>query len=143
MAAMRILLAPLAACVLLLSACGGDDDKTISDPPDAGLQVLVKPPVTEPGGTVRAEIVNGSEEQFTYGRAYELERQEGEDFVEVKLPPRPIAQIAYTAKPGESGPPVEVHIPKNALPGQYRVVIQRDVPDVGDLSGEFEVRGDY
>jgi hypothetical protein len=139
---MKHLLAPAIACALLLSACGGDDDKTISDPPDAGLQVLVKPPVTKPGGTVMAEIVNGSEEPFTYGRAYELERQEGEDFVEVKLPPRPIPMIAYTAEPGESGPSVKVQIPKDALPGQYRVVIQRDAPDVGDLSGEFEVRGD-
>ena len=139
---MKHLLAPAIACALLLSAYGGDDDKTISDPPDAGLQVLVKPPVTKPGGTVMAEIVNGSEKTFTYGRAYELERQEGEDFVEVKLPPRPIPQIAYIAEPGENGPPVPVHIPKDALPGQYRVVIQRDVPDVGDLSGEFEVRGD-
>lgn len=140
---MKRLLAPLAASALLLSACGGDDDKTISDPPDAGLQVLVKPPVTEPGGTVMAEVVNGSQERFTYGAAYELERQEGEDFVPVELPPRPIPQIAYVAEPGESGPPVKVKIPGDALPGQYRVVIQRDVPDVGDLSGEFEVRGDY
>ncbi len=60
----------------------------------------------------------------------------------MKLPDTPVPQIAYIAKPGENGPPVTVKIPKDALPGQYRVVIQRDVPDVGDLSGEFEVKGE-
>ncbi len=140
--------ARLIACLLLttaplaLAACG-DDDETTSEPTDAGLQVLVEPGHTTPGGTVQAVVVNGSDAEFTYGRDYALERQEGEDFVEVKLPNRPVPMIAYVAKPGERGPAVEVQVPKNALPGQYRVVIQRDVPDVGDLSGEFEVRSEY
>lgn len=137
------MLIPLAACVLVLSACGDDDSTDSSQPADAGLQVLVEPDHTTPGGTVSAVVVNGSDQDFTYGRDYALERQEGEDFVEVKLPKRPVPMIAYTAHPGERGPGVEVQVPKNALPGQYRVVIQRDVPDVGDLSGEFEVRSEY
>ena len=95
-----------------------------------------------PGDTIEARIVNDSDEEFTYGAGYELERQMGGSFEQVKLPKRPVITIGYVAKPGETGPPVEVRIPEDALPGQYRVVIQRDVPDVGDLSGEFEVTGD-
>jgi len=134
----RLLL--LAACSTLLLAACGDDGADTSQPADAGLQVLVKPPVAAPGETVRAYVVNGSDEKFTYGPTFELERQMGEDFIKVKLPDRPVPQIAYVAEPGETGPPVEVKIPGQALPSQYRVVIQRDVPDVGDLSGEFEVK---
>lgn len=139
MTAMRRLLL-LAACAALLLAACGDGDNTTSQPADVGLEVLVKPTVAVPGGSVQAVVVNGSDERFTYGAAYELERQMGEDFIKVPLPKRPIPEIAYVAEPGETGPPVKVMIPRNALPGQYRVVIQRDVPDVGDLSGEFEVK---
>lgn len=138
----RLLTCLMLAATLGLAACGGDDAQTASQPADAGLQVLVEPPHTTPGGKVQAEIINNSDKRFTYGLDYELERQMGEDFVEVKLPPRPIPEIAYIAKPGESGAPVEVKVPAQALPGQYRVIIQRDVPDVGDLSGEFEVRAE-
>ena len=130
----------LAACSFLLAACGSESDSTSAESADAGLQVIVKPVRAAPGGTVRAAVVNGSDEEFTYGAAYELERQMGEDFEPVKLPRTPVPQIGYVAKPGETGAPVEVKVPATALPGQYRVVIQRGVPDVGDLSGEFEVR---
>ncbi len=134
----RLLL--LAACTaLLLAACGGEGGSS-SQPADAGLRVLVKPRVAVPGETVRAYVANGSDEKFSYGASYELERQMGEDFVPVKLPNRPVEPIAYVAEPGETGPPVRVKIPGQALPGQYRVVIERDVPDVGDLSGELEVK---
>lgn len=134
----RLLL--LAACsALLLAACGSDEGGS-TGPADAGLQVLVKPTVAVPGETIRAYVVNGSEEKFSYDPTFELERQMGQDFIAVKLPDRPVQPIAYIAEPGETGPPVQVKIPGQALPGQYRVVIQRDVPDVGDLSGEFEVK---
>jgi hypothetical protein len=143
-----------AAVVLLclvsvgLSACGGDGANTSSDAggtsvAGAPLRVEVAPLRAVPGDTVQARVVNDTDKQFTYGAAYELERQMGGDFVQVKLPDRPVIEIGYVAEPGGTGPPVEVQIPKNALPGQYRVVIQRDVPDVGDLSGEFEVSGEY
>ena len=46
------------------------------------------------------------------------------------------------AAAGETGPPVEVELPKDLAAGTYRVVIQRDVPGVGDLSGEFDVTGE-
>lgn len=131
---------------LLLSACGDDSDTSDSSsatPPDAGLSVEVTPASVAPGGVVKARVVNDSGEQFTYGLAYELERQSGNTFEPVKLPPRPVPEIGLVAMPGETGPPVTVRIPADALPGQYRVVIQRDVPDVGDLSGEFEVTGEY
>lgn len=140
---LRLLACLLAAATsLALVACGDDGDQTTPQPADAGLRVVVEPEHTTPGGTVKAEVVNNSDEKFTYGAAYELERQMGDDFVEVNLPPRPIPEIAYIAAPGETGPSVEVKVPAQALPGQYRVIIQRDVPDVGDLSGEFEVRAE-
>ena len=50
-------------------------------------------------------------------------------------------QKALIAQPGEQGPAVQVDVPAQAEPGTWRVVIQRNVPDVGDLAGEFEVRG--
>ena len=132
----------LAPCSLLLVACGSDsgDAATATSPTaDAGLSVSVNPASASPGDTVEAVVVNGSDEQFTYGAAYELERQKGNAFEQVELPRRPVIEIGYVAPPGKSGPAIDVAIPKDALPGQYRVVIQRDVPDVGDLSGEFEV----
>lgn len=140
----RPVLAVLAlACAVGLAACGDDSDDSTSEPADAGLQVLVKPIRAMPGDTIEAMVVNGSDEQFTYGAGYELEFQQGADFEKVKLPNTPVTQIGYVAKPGETGPPVRVKLPGDLQPGQYRVVIQRDVPDVGDLSGEFEVIGDY
>lgn len=84
-------------------------------------------------------MFNGTDEQFTYGAGYELERQMGDAFEQVELPRSPVIQIAYVAKPGKTGPPVMVTVPKDALAGQYRVVIGGGTPDVGDLSGEFEV----
>ena len=146
MTAMRRLLPAIAASsLLLLAGCGGGDDSadTSSQPADAGLEVLVKPLRAAPGDTIKAEVVNNSSEKFSYGADYELERQEGEDFISVPVPKRPVPLIALIAEPGKTGPPVKVKVPNNARPGQYRVVIQRDVPDVGDLSGEFEVNGDY
>lgn len=149
MRARHLLLPPLAVLSLALAfaACGsdsGDDTGTdSSQPADAGLEVLVEPERAEAGDTVKATVVNGTEKQFTYGKAFELERQEGEDFVKVKLPPTPTPMIALVAEPGESGPPIQIELPKDLMAGQYRVVIQRDVPDVGDLSGAFEVTGDY
>ncbi|MFN8151697.1 MAG: immunoglobulin-like domain-containing protein [Solirubrobacterales bacterium] len=151
MRARHLLVPPLAVLSLALAfaACGSDsgdntgDGTDSSQPADAGLEVLVEPERAAAGDTVKAEVVNGTEEQFTYGKAFELERQEGEDFVKVKLPPTPTPMIALIAEPGETGPPIQIKLPKDLMPGQYRVVIQRDVPDVGDLSGAFEVTGDY
>lgn len=138
-----MVLPSVAACSLLLAACGGDDDSSTSDPTPteapSGLSVSVSPERATPGSSIEAAVVNGTEEQFIYGAAYELERQVGDDFEEVELPKRPVIQIAYVAEPGETGPAVAVKIPGSAELGTYRVVIQRDVPDVGDLNGEFEV----
>lgn len=135
----------LVPCALLIVGCGdssSSSSSTTSSASDAGLRVSVTPARTAPGGRVEAVVVNGTEEQFTYGAGYELERQEGNDFQPVKLPRQPVIAIGYVAPPGETGPPIRVEIPKDALPGQYRVVIQRDVSDVGDLSGELEVSDD-
>ena len=140
----------LAGCCLLLAAtlaaCGNDSGSTLptaisTDAADAGLRVLVDPAKARPGETIGASVVNGTDTEFSYGAGYELERQMGNSFEKVKLPVQPVIQIAYVAKPGETGPPVMVKVPKNSLAGQYRVVISRDAPDVGDLSGEFEVVG--
>ena len=136
-------LALLVLAALALAACGNDDGaKTASEPADAGLRVEVTPPRAGPSDVVRARVVNDSSETFTYGLAYVLEMQEGDSFVKVSEP-RVVPEIGLVAKPGETGPPVKVRIPEDAVAGQYRIVIQRDVPDVGDLSGELEVTGDY
>jgi hypothetical protein len=138
-------LAALAASLCLIACGDGDGTGTGggTTSADAGLRVVVEPARAEAGATVRARVVNDTDREFTYGAAYELERQVGDSFEPVKLPPRPVPEIGYVAKPGASGPAVDVEIPKDALPGQYRVVIQRDVPDVGDLTGDFAVGSDY
>lgn len=136
----------LAACCL--AACGNDDESTsvasTSADAEAGLSVLVEPEEAGPGTTIKASVVNETEEQFTYGAAYELEREvSGGGFEPVKLPKTPVIEIGYVADPGGTGPPLTVEVPGSAAPGTYRVVIQRDVPGVGDLSGEFAVVGDF
>ena len=57
----------------------------------------------------------------------------------MRLPSRPVPLIGYVAAPGKSGPAVSVELPADLPPGTYRVVIQRNVPGVGDLSGELQV----
>jgi hypothetical protein len=130
-----------AVACLALTACGDDSGSGTGETTsaDAGLRVEVEPARAAPGATIRARVVNDTGREFTYGAAYELERQAGDSFEKVDLPPRPVPEIGYVAKPGGTGPAVDVEIPKDALPGQYRVVIQRDVPDVGDLAGDFAV----
>lgn len=132
-----------AAGTLALAGCGDDeseDSSTTSTTAGAAeLTVEVTPPQAAPGDTIRAVAVNETDEEFTYGAAYELEREVNGSFEPVKLPPRAVPQIAYVAPPGDSGPPVEIDIPGDFGPGTYRVVIARDVPGVGDLVGEFEV----
>jgi len=132
----------LAALALLAAGCGDDETTTVSSTPTApsgGLSVRVEPPSSAPGATVMASVRNDTGEQFTYGAAYELEREVDGGFEQVDLPSRPVIEIAYVAPPGETGPPVEVELPADLEPGTYRVVLLRDVPEVGDLAGEFEV----
>jgi len=150
----RLTVRVAAACFLLLAAlllvaCGGDEDTSTSASTTAtsateagGLSVSVEPAQALAGTTVAAAVVNDTDKEFTYGADYELEREVDGDFEPVKLPKRPVIQIGYVAKAGEIGPPVSAEIPADATPGTYRVVIQRDVTDVGDVSGEFEVIDD-
>lgn len=132
----------LAPCTLHLASCGDDtdDDAPASDQPSANLTVSVEPSEAAPGSTVEASVVNETEKQFTYGAGYELDRiVEGGGTEPVKLPPRPIPEIGYVAQPGESGPAVIVELPSDLSPGAYMVVIQRDLPGVGDLSGDLQI----
>lgn len=129
---------------LLLAACGEDEADTVAPPTATGgeasaLTVRVEPSQAVPGSTIRASVVNDTAEQFTYGAAYELEHEVAGGFEQVKLPSRPVIEIGYVAPPGGTGPPVEVELPDDLQPGTYRVVVTRDVPGVGDLSGEFGV----
>ncbi len=139
-------LALMLACASL-AACGGDDEEPATDPAPANgsgeLSVEVQPASASPGDTVEARVVNDTDEQFTYGAAYELEVDAGGEWEPVKLPVEPIPEIGYVAPPGEAGPPVVIELPKDLAPGSYRVVIRRNVPGVGDLSGELEVIGAY
>ena len=143
----------VASCValsLLLAACGDDsnepDGSTATDSTSSGassgsLSVEVEPAQAAPGESIKAAVVNGTDEEFTYGAGYELERQVDGGLETVDLPERPVVQIGYVAPPGMTGPPVAVKLPPDLEPGIYRVVIQRDVPGVGDLSGQFEITG--
>ena len=138
-------LALLSAC-LPFAGCGDDDaapgsTATTSTGGSGSLTVTVEPARAGPGDTVEARVVNDTGADFTYGAAYELEVQSGEEWQAVEIPVRPVPEIGYVAPPGQSGPPVAVELPKDLPPGTYRVVIQRDVPGVGDLHGEFDVSG--
>lgn len=134
---------PLIAATLLLSACGEKSEPALDEipPPDAGsLSVVVEPSTVAPGGRLEARVLNETSTAFTHGAGYALEREGPAGFESVPLPERPVIQIALVAEPGEEGPPVRVAVPARAEPGTWRVVIQRDLPGVGDLAGEFEVR---
>lgn len=137
----------LLAC-LLLAACGDDEsDQTSSTTAAAStagtLSVEVEPASAAPGESVQARVVNDGDSEFTYGAAYELEVESSGAWKTVKLPVRAVPEIGYIAPPGGTGPPVQVELPADLAPGSYRVVIQRNVPGVGDLSGEFGVSGEY
>lgn len=149
--ALPLLATAIAAMGLLAAGCGGEDGGEAGggDEP-TGLSVRVvpqdpsapeesRPPAVEPGGTLQARVVNETDETFTYGADYELERRIDGGFEPVELPDRPVIQIAYVAEPGEAGPPVTVEVPKDAKPGPWRVVIARGAPGVEVLAGEFEV----
>lgn len=154
----RSLIASLLAAVLVLSlaSCGDDSDdldestsspaSTSPTPPippatGDGLTVEVEPSQAAPGSTVQATVSNGTDEQFTYGAGYEIDRDTGGGWEPVKLPPRAVIEIAYVAAPGKSGAALQVELPDDLDPGLYRVVVARDVPGVGDLAGEFEITG--
>jgi len=136
---------------LLIFGCGGDqggDDSSSpsSDPSSDGgdtapLSVVVDPETASPGDRLQARVLNETEEDFTYGLSYELEREVDGGFELVKTPPRAVIQIGLIAKPGRQGPPVRVEVPDDAEPGTWRVVLLRDLPEVGDLAAEFEVVG--
>lgn len=133
-----------AAAALLIAGCGEKSEPSLDDIPpttESTLSVIVEPTAVAPGGRVEASVLNETDAAFTYGADYALERQGPGGFQPVKLPERPVIQKALIARPGEQGPAVQVDVPAQAEPGTWRVVIQRNLPDVGDLAGEFEVRG--
>lgn len=140
--------AALVVGILTLAGCGGGaaestpSSTTTTTPGDAGLTVEVTPAAAAPGSTVRAAVINDTDKQFTYGADYELDRQVGNGFEKVDLPPRAVIEIGYIAPAGGTGPPVEVKLPKDLKPGMYRVVIQRDVPNVGELGGALKITGE-
>jgi hypothetical protein len=129
---------------MVLGDCGdsGRSTSTLSTgttPPPGALTVVVDPPQGKRGDAMVATVLNGTEEQYTYGAAYELDRQVDGRWEKVKLPPTPVIEIGYVAPPGEEGPAVSFEIPENATPGAWRVVISREAPGGGPLTGVFEV----
>jgi len=146
----RLLLVALALTMGLgLGSCGDDPSEptsavassttSTSAPTGGGLTVAVDPAHATAGSTLEASVENGTAKEFTYGAAYEIDRAIAGGWDPVSLPSRPVIEIGYVAPPGESGAAVEVELPDDLERGLYRVVIARDVPDVGDLVGEFEV----
>lgn len=132
-----------AVAALLLAACGEKSEPSLDEiaPAETGsLSVVVEPAAVAPGDRLQARVLNETDARFTYGAAYALEREGPGGFQPVKLADRPVIQVALIAEPGEEGPPVRITVPARAEPGTWRVVIQRDLPGVGDLAGEFQVR---
>lgn len=125
--------------VSLLAGCGDEDSPSVTVTSEPALSVEVDPSSAPAGGMLGASVVNNTGSEFTYGAAYELERQVKGTFQPVDLGDRAVIQIAYVADPGGTGPPVTVKVPADAEPGTWRVIVARDVADVGDLSAEFEV----
>lgn len=128
----------------LLLGCGGEEPTTPAEPSDppaleTGLSVSVEPATAAPGSKLKARIVNETAQEFTYGGAYELERETSNGFAPVELPNLAVPSVGYVAPPGEAGPPVVITVPENAEAGSWRVVLARDVPRVGELSAEFGV----
>lgn len=143
-----LLLALALAISVGLASCGGDPSGSTSAVASTttpasttgdGLTVAVEPPEATAGSTLEASVENGTANEFTYGAAYEIDRAVAGGWDLVELPARPVIEIGYVAPPGESGAAVEVELPADLDVGLYRVVIARDVPNVGDLVGKFEV----
>lgn len=135
-------LAAIAIPIALGAAGCGDSDETASTGATTALSVVVEPAQAVPGDEIAARVVNESDREYAYGADYELERRAGSGWQRVKLPPHAVIQIAYIAEPGATGPPVAAEVPKDAAPGRWRVVIDRDAPGTGLLAGEFEVVGE-
>jgi Bacterial Ig-like domain len=129
-------------CVWLLVGCGDGDPASGTVTSEPALSVELDPSSVPAGGMLGASVVNTTESEFTYGAGYELEREVKGNFQPVDLGDRAVIQIAYVADPGGTGPPVTVKVPADAKPGTWRVIVARDVEDVGDLSAEFEVTDD-
>jgi hypothetical protein len=135
-------LAGALAAVAGLGGCGDDaPDEPGGDDGVGDLSVELDTTAVDPGERIQARVRNDSDETFTYGAGYELEREVDGDFEPVELPRRPVPQIGYLAEPGQSGPPVTVEVPGDAEPGRWRVLLARNVPGVGDLGAEFVVGG--
>jgi hypothetical protein len=137
----------LLAVVLVLGAVplacgdegsGGDGDETGEEA--QGLSVTLDRESVEPGGTIEARVVNETDSEYTYGAAYELEREVDGEFERVPVD-RAFIQIAYIAAPGETGPPVAVELPRDAEPGSWRVILDRNAAGVGELAAGFEITG--
>jgi len=114
-------------------------DTTVTTPTDNGLTVVVDPSQAKAGSTLKANVRNDSDQEFTYGAGYEIDRAIAGGWEAVELPQRPVPQIAYVAPPGDSGGAIDVMLPASLEPGLYRVVIARDDPRVGEVVGDFEV----
>lgn len=136
---------------LSLGSCGEDSTEssstaaadpattTAGDVASDEILVEVEPSPAPPGSTVSASVENESEKVFTYGAAYELDREVDGAWEVVELPPRAVIEIAYVAPPGKSGAALDVELPGDLEPGTYRVVVAREAPGVGLVAGEFEV----
>lgn len=131
--------------LLAAGGCGDEDGggESAEAPPPApeagGLELVVSPETVEPGGRLQARVVNEGETRFTYGAAYELEREVDGTFERVDRPDDAVIQIAYVAKPGETGPPVRAKLPADAEPGRWRIALTDGNAPAEQLSAEFEV----
>ena len=145
---MRIRLSiPAAALMLiatiLLAACGNDEDGS-TEPgsgsgDDSGLVVELDAASFPPGATIAATVINNTDEDFTYGAPYALEREIDGQFEPVDIGNLAFIEIAYVAKAGGKGPAVAVEVPEDAEPGTWRMLLSPDASGATELTAEFEV----
>ena len=141
----RTLIAAAALALLagaLIAACGNDQggsDGASSDADDSGLRVELDASSFPPGATIAAVVVNNTNEDFTYGAPYALEREVDGQFEPVDIGNLAFIEIAYVAKAGGKGPAVAVEVPKDAEPGIWRMLLSPDFRGAEGLSAEFEV----
>ena len=139
----------LVLAALLVVGCGEDEENapaTSAEAPawaqdcEEGVgELSVDPATVDAGETVAIQVKNLSEDRMlTYGLANELERSEGEEWVQVELPATPILEIALVLGPGETSAGGggatgdRLELPRDLEPDRYRVV--KNVT-AGDPSG--------
>lgn len=105
--------------------------------PGGTVRLLQEAEVVQPGEEFLVAVANNGPRPFAYGLGYELERLDGDTWVDVVGEPTAFNLPLLEERPGEVGPCMSVSVPSDAAAGLFRVVMGS-----GPLLAEFEVDGD-